>query len=231
MKRLKKVQKILAIALLLTVLIAANSGAIYAKEVTQDPDTVDLQGSVEGNVMITLPSEGAITAENYVSNYKGFYTYKPSKFSYREATCGPIVVANTLSYFQMCRGVRLFENTSDIITESIFNQICTDVNWDSGGTNALEVANGLTTFCNRAGKTCVLNKYALNLWSDVTRDIDANKPIIMGYDGHFYLVLGYVVKNNVKYLRVCAGTDNVMWAYVKFPGYDGQTSMRSVNIY
>lgn len=167
----------------------------------------------------------------YVSKYREFIPYAQTDFS-QERGCGPTAVANLLSYFQGTRNVRLFDG--DIITQSIYNQICTDVKWNTTGSNMINVSNGLKTFCKRAGKTCDIDTYLLNLWSDVTRDIKANKPILLNAKDadHFMVVFGYRVYNGEQYLYVCTGLEDAqtsMFGYFKW----GQDSihMRSVNIY
>lgn len=85
----------------------------------------------------------------------------------------------------------------------------------------------------RAGKTADVNEYWLNLWSDVTRDIDSNKPIIMAYNSpslnHAYIVLGYKTEDGIKYLYVFSN-----WASSPFQWLEYNQSymdMQSVNIY
>lgn len=52
---------------------------------------------------------------------------------------------------------------------------------------------GLKKYVSRFGRTCKTNMYWLNLWSDVTRDIDANKLILFDVpkDKHVYIGVGY----------------------------------------
>lgn len=164
----------------------------------------------------------------YVTGYNNFVPYSQTEF-WQTNGCGPTAVANILSYFQMARSVRLFDG--DYITQNIYNQICSDVSWTTSGTSMADTSNGLKIFCNRAGKTCDINTYLLNLWSDVTRDINANKPILCNDvdQRHTMVILGYAVVNNENYLYVCTGTDNPLTGFLKWG--TNNLRMRSVNIY
>lgn len=167
----------------------------------------------------------------YVVGHSSFIPYAQSEFTQQNG-CGPTAIANILSYFQGARGVSLF--SGDIITQNIYNQICTDVQWSSSGTSMVNAANGLTTFCNRAGKTCVIDDYWLDLWSDVTRDVTANKPILLNdvTQRHLMVIFGYEIIDNVKYLYVCTGissSSTPLFGYLEW-GTD-TINMRSVNIY
>lgn len=175
-------------------------------------------------------SENSLTmnSDTYV-NIQGCHSFTPyvqSMFS-QENSCGPVAAANILSYYHDYKGINLYNGD---ITQSIFNQICTDCKWSPNGTNMVNVSDGIKTFCTRAGKTCNIDTYMLNLWTDVTRDIGRNKPILLAYDGHFYMVLGYAIVNNEKYLYVLTGLDGDTPIYANLKWSSG-FRMRSIEIY
>lgn len=94
----------------------------------------------------------------------------------------------------------------------------------------VNVSDGIKTFCTRARKTCNIDTYMLNLWTDVTRDIGRNKPILLAYDEHFYMVLGYAIVNNEKYLYVLTGLDGDTPIYANLK-WSLCFRMRSIEIY
>ena len=49
---------------------------------------------------------------------------------------------------------------------------------------------GLKKYVSRYGKTCVTNRYWLNLWSDVTRDINDNKLILFSVKNEDHVYVG-----------------------------------------
>ncbi|MDD2377200.1 MAG: C39 family peptidase [Clostridia bacterium] len=184
---------------------------------------------ITNNKSITI---NEVTSSAFVSSYgtsRKYYTTDFWQIQYNN-NCTPTLAANILSYFQSPRGVSL---NAGNITQSLYNQICIDVGYTtSSGSNLNGVANGLKTWANRYGKTAVVDKYWLNNWSDVTRDINANKPVMLGYEKHAYLIFGYKVENNVQYLFVFTGWNDVPYQWLKFEGgLGGKMEMQSVNIY
>lgn len=220
MYRIKKI-------ICLTCIISILFGSINVCAASSTTKTSTELISVEEMQKISINSQTA-NSDVYV-NIAGCYSFTPyvqSMFT-QVNSCGPIAAANILSYYKEYRGVNLYNGD---ITQSLFNQICTDCKWSTNGTNMINVSNGLKTFCKRAGKTCNINTYMLNLWSDVTRDIGANKPLLLAFDGHFYVVLGYAIINNVKYLFVLSGLDEGTLIYGNLEWQSG-FRMRSVDIY
>lgn len=172
------------------------------------------------------------SSSGFVSGFSNFKVYYTSDFSqYQYGTnCTPTLAANILSYFQTARGVQL---NSGNITQELYNQICVDINYNtSQGSNLDNIANGLRTWATRYGKTAIIDKYWLNSWSDVTRDIGANKPIMLSFSNHAYLVLGYKVENETQYLYTCTAWDTSPFQWLEFSGGTfGDMKMQSVNIY
>lgn len=81
---------------------------------------------------------------------------------------------------------------------------------------------------SRTGHTCETNLYWLNLWSDVTRDIDANKLIVFSSKSqpHVYIGVGYSEERKAIY--AITNWDEVLMGWV--PLSDAKT-MYSINIY
>lgn len=160
-----------------------------------------------------------------LGNEKRYYTSDFSQFQY-DNNCGPTLAANVLSYFKTVRGINLY---SGDITQELYDIICTDVSYSvTSGTSLNNVANGIKIFAKRSGKTAIIDKYWLNTWSDVTRDINANKPVMLSYNNHAWLILGYQESNGNKKLFVSTGWSNEPYAYLTFTS---GMQMQSVNIY
>ena len=243
----KSIKGILSIMLVLSLIFTGLFSVTASAAVSEENQMVstDITGVFNRNNYI----EGLISVEefqamklksistrstnssSYILGYNNFIPYAQSEFTQTNG-CGPTAVANILSFYQGARGVSLF--SGDSITQSIYDQICSDVNWSSSGSNMYNVSNGLQTFCNRAGKTCSINTYWLNLWSDVTRDIDAGLPILVNNvtQRHIMVILGYAIENDQKYLYVCSGLigdGQLLFGY--FPWGTNDLNMRSVYIY
>lgn len=82
-------------------------------------------------------------------------------------------------------------------------------------------------------RSATVDNYWLNLWSDVTRDIGRNRPILLSTPEnagcwHMSLVLGYYVKGGTKIL-ICLPVYPipVYYEYV----YDSSYRMSAINIY
>lgn len=174
------------------------------------------------------PMTRVVTSSGFVTGFSSAKMYNTIDFSQYQYNnnCTPTLAANILSYFHGSRGVNL---NAGNITQSLYNQICADIGYStSNGGNLNGIATGLKAWSSRYGKTCVVDKYWLNTWSDVTRDINANKPVMLGYSNHAYLILGYKVENGVQQLFVATGWQNSPYQYLTFAN---GMQMQSVNIY
>ena len=179
--------------------------------------------------------ERAVTESHNVIGYNTFLVYFTDDFgSGYSQNCGPTLAANALSYYKSRGCSNLF--SENMMSASTYSQICRDVNFRNGdGTRFHDVANGIKKYANRAGYNCTVDIYMLNLWSDVTRDINANKVVLLNYYGneeattrHGYLVTGYRINNGVKQLRVETGLSDNPGGYIDF---NSNMKMICVNIY
>lgn len=238
---------ILALVLIITTMlpVSAFAASPESAQLTQEQrdalgtemlvNTPEEEEALQKRGIAAEPNEittRAVTASNFVSGYgtsRKYYTADFWQIQF-DNNCTPTLAANVLSYFQGSRGVQL---NAGNITQSLYDQICVDIGYDiSRGSNLDGVAKGLKTWASRYGKTAVIDEYWLNNWSDVTRDIDANKPVMLGYSGHAYLIFGYKVENNIQYLYVFTGWNNVPYQWLPFEGGAfGKMQMQSVNIY
>lgn len=132
------------------------------------------------------------TKEVIIPNYTSTKVYLTTDYlqSINGNTCGVTAATNILSYYKNARGLNLY---SEDISQNIFDNICEDCNYlqNSGGPGYNKVSKGIKKFVNRAGFTCVVNTYWLRLFSDVKRDIDKGYPILMTFNNHAYVIVGY----------------------------------------
>lgn len=158
-------------------------------------------------------------------NEKRYYTSDFEQFKYGN-NCGPTAASNILSYFKTVRNVNLYSGN---ITQSVYNTICKDCSYTgSEGISLNMAAQGIKQFTKRAGKTAVIDKYWLNTWGDITRDIDANKPALLGWNEHMWVVLGYTEVDGERKLFVSTGWSNDPHGFLPFTS---GMEMQSVNIY
>lgn len=144
--------------------------------------------------------------------------------------CGPTTAANILSYYKMANGLNLYSS----MTQELYDQICVDCSYSStgSGTTYTSVKNGIIKFANRAGYSCNVNKYLLNLFSDVKRDINQGYPIILLHGNHMEVIIGYSEggsDGNMVY--VATGLTTGMFEWKKFDAVIGSVTLASVNIY
>ena len=87
---------------------------------------------------------------------------------------------------------------------------------------------GLKKYVSRYGKTCVTNRYWLNLWSDVTRDINDNKLILFSVknEDHVYVGVGYSEERRAIY-----SLTNLDGILMKWVPLEDAYYMCSVDIY
>lgn len=128
----------------------------------------------------------------FIPNYTSMKVYLTTDYlqSTNGNTCGATAATNILSYYKNARGLNLY---ADDMSQSIFNQICIDCKYsqNGGGPGYNKVSKGIKKFASRAGFTCVVNTYWLRLFSDVKRDINKGYPILMTYNNHAYVIVGY----------------------------------------
>lgn len=211
-RRLRRIVSCLVCAIILML----NFNTTYAKE---------------GNVVKCMNSNYslmAVTEQNSIPGQYDFTRYFTNDFSQGETgkNCGPTLAANVLSYYKDVKGLNLYSGT---INQSFYDKICEAVKFNSSeGTNLNNVAAGIKKIATDAGYTCKIDKYWLNLWSDVTRDIERGYPVMLSFNGHAYMVVGYRVRGNIKELNVFTSWSSEPFMWIE---YLSTMQMQSVNIY
>lgn len=187
-----------------------KDSSIYALEKTDAP-------SLASETVVFLPN-----FENALYYYATMFTQ-----SQNGNNCGPTAAANVLSYFKGANGVNLY---SGKITQSTYNQICTDCNYSPTSANSLlNTSNGIKAFANRAGYTCKINMYMLNLFSDVKRDIKRGYPVLAWANDHAFVIVGYSEGGSGgNKVYVCTGWENPLFEWYEL---GNGVPMCSINIY
>lgn len=164
----------------------------------------------------------------YLAGYSSFTTYvdldftQGGSYSGSSTTCVPISCANILSYFKYRGYSNLFSGST--ISQSVFNQICTDVGWTSSNASTLgNAVSGLSTFASRKGYTITAYAVLTSGWNNLTNYITNNVPLIAsetgaaaGKKGHAYTILGYRVNNGVREIYTQTGLDLLPYAWVEW---------------
>lgn len=144
--------------------------------------------------------------------------------------CFPTAIANAFSYFN-ANGVKMYDGE---FTQEMYTKLYNLLSFDPNNGVAWENhTSAIKEFAKLYNKNATIDNYWLNLWSDVTRDIGRNRPILLstpeeGIWCHRSLVLGYYVKGDTNILVCLPGYPMpVYYEYV----YHSSYKMAAVNIY
>ncbi|MDO4283097.1 MAG: C39 family peptidase [Clostridia bacterium] len=210
-----------SIVLILALCLTFNSSTVFAAEADCDLNTINIT---------SVDSENFV----YLSGFENALYYNATMFTQSQGgnNCGPTAAANVLSYYKGAKGLNLYSGN---ITQSLYDQICSDCGYSSSGAGSsyTSVANGIKSFANRAGYSCNVDKYLLNLFSDIKRDINRGYPIIMINNDHMYVILGYSEGgSNGNCIYVCTGWESNMFQWIKYdPTTPYSVTLGAVNIY
>lgn len=217
-----KFKKALRMFVAFAICFVLSSSTVFAAEIEKLDEEVTTLEKVE---MTATTEETWVYLPEFTSaKYYCSINYTQSQ---NGNNCGPTAAANILSYFKTVKGYNLYTGDVD---QSIYDQICSDCNYaNSGGTSPYNVSNGIKVFANRAGYSCDINIYWLNLFSDVKRDINNGYPVLMAGNGHMYVILGYSEGGpDGDCIYTCTGWENPKFEWYKF---NSTYTMGSINIY
>lgn len=168
----------------------------------------------------------------YLPNFDKALYYYSTMFTQSQNwnNCGPTAAANVLSYYKCAKGLNLYSGN---ITQSIYNQICSDCNYvNSGGTSIANISNGIKKFAKRAGYSCDFDGYLLAHFSDIKRDINRGYPILMSANQHMYVIVGYSEGGaNGNLVYVINGWENNMTGWISYNPSPYSVTLGSINIY
>lgn len=143
-----------------------------------------------------------------------------------EGNCGPTAATNIIKLYA---NYKLNGNSRSfpilLSNDSIdytYRRLATLCNYVSGtGTVPSDIVSGLSDYCSERGRTYSADKYSYNYWSDFTRDVGKNVPILLATyaangDGHAQVIVGYrEYSNGNKYLMSYTGWTSYA-TYIKF---------------
>lgn len=174
-------------------------------------------------------SPRAVTSEKFVTNYNNFTRYYTTSFSQGQynTNCVPTLVANVLSYYKTGRWCPdLYSGT---ITQSFYNEICDAVGYSpASGSNLKKATDGLKTLANKTGYKCIVDSFLFNTWGNLTSSIDSDLPLMLGFNDHAYLALGYRIIDGQKQVYVFTNWSSQEYMWLNF---QSGMEFRSVNIY
>lgn len=213
----------LSLMLLITFSVPASASSVDEDFITGgvSSDNANLtydERYVLGNVVTfeeinakSVASPTAISELVWLSGYDNFSWLASNDFSQftqgsGDANCVPTAIANVFSYFN-ANGVPMF---SGDFTQGMYDNLCNLLKFDpNNGTYWKNQKPAIVSFASQYGRTAKVDNYWLNLWSDITRDIKANKPIILsvhsGNTGHVTMIVGYYVQDGVKKVICLSG--------------------------
>lgn len=184
-----------------------------------------------------LISDRAIEKLKNINGYDNFRWLCSEQFNQYtqgkgDANCLPTAIANIFSYYDN-NGVSMFGGN---FTQSMYDNLCNLLSFDpNSGTEWSNADNAIKTFANQYGRTAKVDTYWLNLWSDITRDIDANKPILLNVPTgnnkyHAVVIVGYYIENGQKKV-ICLSGYGEDRSWLTEYNYSSNFKMKSVYIY
>ena len=175
------------------------------------------------------PETGSPTSNVYLP---GFYSFVPVKGSnmpnYDSTTqdnCGPTALTNVVKLYatkvlngnsSVLGGLRT--NASD--DDTYLRMVALSGYTPGNPVTMSRLLSTIRSYSSERGYSCTTDDYALDLWSDFTRDITARKPILLytanALSAHAQVVGGYSeYSNGAKYLVIASGW-YAQVSYVKF---------------
>lgn len=132
-----------------------------------------------------------------------------------EGNCGPTALANTVKIYAENRTnnqdplSNLKLNNSDNNTYTRLVQLSGYSS--SSGASMSSLLNALKKYSKERGYSCSVDNYWFDNWGDFTRDLKANKPILLytsssAGTAHTQVAVGYYLyKSGAKYLKIFSG--------------------------
>lgn len=223
----------------LTACFVSSSIPVYAVENLSNIETARSSSIIpdaEGYTLsyTQLTNYNGVTEYGYINNWNNFrqyYTTDFNEYAYGN-NCGPTQVANLLSYYKSVGYIHVFPN--DIITQSFYtNTICDATNYRTNiAMNLNDAANGFKeVFEDGADYYSVTISNELSLsWNNFKALINSNKPLIISTQSHMYFVLGYQIRNGVKYYVCYTAWNNISERYALIEYSTFYTNRKSITI-
>lgn len=185
-----------------------------------------------------LPYTGTGISDQFIPCTMDYYRKDPAN----TGNCGPTALANILYYYGQKRGKYTLLIDGNNKRET-YNRLIEIAKVEQAMPTS-KYSPTLKTYATERGYTCTYNNYLFDSWSDFTRDLKADWPVLTWVDsfeadgkktGHAIMVIGYTIKKinnkNVKYLRMCDGWYASCDRYMLFDGYYESVNGACVKIY
>lgn len=149
-------------------------------------------------------SIAAITESAFITGWFGFPFYTDGSFTQgaTKMSCVPVAAANVLAHYEHMGKVNLFSGT--IMTQSEFDQLCTDTLWTNSGTNLLNGARGIVAYAKRKGYSASYTYVAPN-WSTFKSYINSGYPVMISDGQHAFFAVGYKVEDGIQWVYTYQG--------------------------
>lgn len=176
----------------------------------------------------------------YINGYDNFNWLCSEQFNQYtqgkgDTNCLPTAIANIFSYYDL-NGVSMFGGN---FTQSMYDNLCNLLEFDPNyGADFTKADNAIKAFANQYGRNANVDTYWLNSWSDITRDIDRNIPILLSTDSftkggsarHSSVIVGYFIENGQKKVMCISGYGTTR-PWITNYVYNSSFKMKAVTIY
>ncbi len=181
--------------------------------------------SLDAYTVVSDTYEGSIKSGDIITGATGITYYGTSAVSSANKTygCSVVALSNMMKYYRSREKTNI---DSDFSTLYSALWVLADTN-SKGSTPIRSIAPAAVSYMKIKNYSISSDGYLLNLYSDFTRDIRNDKPIIFSYGadyegepvGHTVFCVGYVDTTSYQYLRIADGW-NTYLRYINFNGYN-----------
>ncbi len=184
--------------------------------------------SLDGWSVISDSYTGTLKSRANLSNNSSgsftFYSQNDITSGGRTYACSVTALCNMMKYLRDYRGFTKISSSLSTLYSKLWSLAGTS---SSGSTSNGSEAPAAKSYLQDLGYSASYGKYLFDWYSDFTRDINANKPILMSYGadfggsegGHCVFVVGYVETSDYQYLRVADGWNRTP-RYLNYNGYN-----------
>lgn len=207
--------------------LAAKQTSALAVDCLDESVTVNYS-SLDGWSVISDSYTGTVTSRANLSNNSAyameFYSQNDITSGGRTYACSVTALCNMMKYLRDYRDFTKISSSLSTLYSKLWTLAGTS---SSGSTSNGAEAPAAQSYLKSLGYSASYDTYLYDYYSDFTRDINANKPILMSYGadfggtegGHCVFVVGYVDTTTYDYLRVADGWNRTP-RYLNYNGYN-----------
>jgi hypothetical protein len=190
-------------------------------------------GQLDKNITYSSLDGWSVVSDTYDGNVKSSSTITGANITYYESSdvssanktyaCTIVALSNMMKYYKSRGKTSIDSNFS-----TLYSALWTLAGTNSEGTTFTEnIAPAAVAYMKNKGYSISSDDYLFDWYSDFTRDVNNNKPIIFSYGadfggkpgGHSVFCVGYVDTTSYQYLRIADGWNNYL-RYINFNGYN-----------